>query len=363
MTAGREIIVVGAGIIGASIAWHLTRAGASVTILEAGEPGGVATAASFAWINASAGNPLPYYRLRTRSMAEWKRLAGEVAGIPLCWVGGLLWDMPADKLEAYATEHGAWGYGIRRVGRAEAVRIEPRLAETPDLALHVAEEGAVEPAAAARIVIADAMRRGARLVAGTEVAGLRLEGGAVRGVRTANGELRGDEVVLAAGVATPRLAAAAGVTVPLEASPGLLVHSRPTAEKLLNGITIAEGLDMRQTADGRLLASSSFAGADPGPDPEGTARALFDKVRKALVGGERLEFERYTVGYRPMPADGFPIIGRTTGVAGLYLAVTHSGITLAPAIGLFAAEELLDGRQEPLLAPYRLARFSTPAAA
>jgi glycine/D-amino acid oxidase-like deaminating enzyme len=86
-------------------------------------------------------------------------------------------------------------------------------------------------------------------------------------------------------------------------------------------------------------------------------------VQGALVGGERLEFERYTIGYRPMPSDGFPIIGRADGLAGLYLAVTHSGVTLAPAIGLFAAEELLAGRQEPLLAPYRLRRFDNRAAA
>ncbi len=73
--AQKHIVVVGAGIIGASIAWHLTRAGARVTILAAGDPGGLATPASFAWINASSGNPKPYFDLRMRSMAEWTRLA------------------------------------------------------------------------------------------------------------------------------------------------------------------------------------------------------------------------------------------------------------------------------------------------
>jgi glycine/D-amino acid oxidase-like deaminating enzyme len=359
----KEIIVVGAGIVGASIAWHLTRAGASVTVVDAGEAGGVATPASFAWINASWGNPEPYFRLRMRSMAEWKRLVGEAPGIPLGWVGGLLWDMPVEKLEAYAAEHGSWGYGIRSVARAEAVRIEPRLVEPPEFALHVAEEGAVEPASAARALVADAVKRGAKFLPHTEVTALAVEGGRVRGVDTENGRLAADEVVVAAGTATASLASRVGITVPLDNSPGLLVHTQPTTEKYLNGIIIAEGLDVRQTAEGRILASSSFAGADPGPDPDGVAQALFAKVQGALVGGERLEFERYTIGYRPMPSDGFPIIGRADGLAGLYLAVTHSGVTLAPAIGLFAAEELLAGRQEPLLAPYRLRRFDNRAAA
>jgi glycine/D-amino acid oxidase-like deaminating enzyme len=357
MPVKKEIIVVGAGIIGASIAWHLAKAGASVTIVEAGEAGGVATPASFAWINASWGNPEPYFRLRTRSMAEWKRLAAQAPGIQLGWVGGLAWDLPPDELEAYAAEHGSWGYGIHRVDRAETARIEPSLAEPPQLALHVAEEGAVEPAAAARALAADAVNHGAGFLARTEVAGLLVEAGAVRGVATSKGPLRAGEVVLAAGVATPHLAATAGVSVPLDTPPGLLVHSRPTG-KLLNGLVLAERLHMRQTAEGRIVAGSDFGGADPGADAAATARKLFDAVQAMLIGGERLELERQSVGYRPTPADGFPIIGRAGSLSGLYLAVMHSGITLAPAVGLFASEEILTGRRDPLLAPYGLDRFA-----
>src|SRR4051794_2857479 len=175
MPASKEVIVIGAGIIGASIAWHLTAAGASVTIVEAGEPGGVATANSFGWINASWGNPEPYFRLRIRSLQEWTRVAAAVPGIPLGWTGGLLWDLPRDQLEAYAAAHASWGYSVRRADRAEAARIEPNLAELPDLALHVAEEGAVEPVMAARALIADAVRRGAKLMTGARVTDLVRE--------------------------------------------------------------------------------------------------------------------------------------------------------------------------------------------
>src|SRR5882672_5238210 len=102
LTAQKHIVVVGAGIIGASIAWHLTVAGARVSVFDANGAGGVATRNSFAWINASWGNPEPYFRLRIRAMAEWRRLAAEVPKIPLAWSGGLVWDLPAAELEAYA---------------------------------------------------------------------------------------------------------------------------------------------------------------------------------------------------------------------------------------------------------------------
>ncbi len=358
MAARKEILVVGAGIIGASIGWHLASAGARVTIVEAGSEGGVATPASFAWLNASAGNPEPYFRLRRRSMREWTRLAAEVPGIPLAWSGGLCWDLPAAEMERYAAEHGGWGYGIRVVGRDEAAWIEPGLANPPERAVHVAEEGMVEPVAATLALLADAAKRGAVLRTGLRVAAVeRMTDG--RPTVVAGGErIAADAIVIAAGAGTPALAATAGITVPLTTPPGLIVHSRPLAERLLNGLVLSDGPHVRQTAEGRIIAGGDFGGSDPGEDASGTAAALFAAVKAMLRRGNALEMDFHTIGWRPTPADGFPVIGPAgTGAPGVYLAVMHSGITLAPAVGLFAAEEILTGRRDPLLAPYGIGRF------
>ena len=71
-----------------------------------------------------------------------------------------------------------------------------------------------------------------------------------------------------------------------------------------------------------------------------------------VIGAEHVEMDFHTLGFRPTPADGFPMIGRPQNREGLYLTVMHSGITLAPAVGLFTAAELLEGRRDPLIAPY-----------
>lgn len=355
MAGKRDIIVVGGGIIGASIAWHLAAAGAQVRLI-AEKTGGVATPTSFAWINASWGNPEPYFRLRTRSMAEWTRLAQDVPGVQLAWCGGLCWDLPREELITFAREHGKWGYDIRQVSSDEAARIEPALRQAPDLALHVREEGAAEPVAATLALIESARARGLEVLEGMTVTGLEMTAGKISGVRTAEGVLTADAIVVASGVNTPKLAATVGVTVPIEAPPGLVVHSKPVP-KMLDGLVLATELHVRQTHEGRIIAGSDFGGTDPGSDPEGAARDLFDKLKAFLKGGESLEMDFHTVGYRPTPKDGFPILGGAKGVEGLHLAVTHSGITLAPAIGRFAAEEILTGEKEPLLAPYRLSRF------
>ncbi|MBB5573010.1 MULTISPECIES: NAD(P)/FAD-dependent oxidoreductase [Rhizobium] len=356
MPPPQKIIVVGAGIIGASIAWHLARKGASVTVIAA-NAGGEATPRSFAWINASWGNPEFYFHFRRRSMAEWSRLAADVPGLPLSWCGGLCWDLPEAELEAYATRQGGWGYGLRRVDRETSAALEPNLANPPAFALHVAEEGAVEPVAAANLLLEDAARHGATLSYGAEVRRLLRENGRIIGVETANGALLADHVVLAAGGGTAALAASVGIDVPVETPPGLIVHSRPVP-RLLNGLVLASELHMRQTMEGRIIAGSDFGGTDPGDEPQKAADELFAKVKAMLRGGDKLELDFYTVGYRPTPKDGFPIIGGVDAAPGLYLAVLHSGVTLAPLVGSLAAAEIVDGNLNPELAPFRLSRFA-----
>lgn len=357
MSAAKQVIVVGAGIIGASVAWHLAKAGANVTVVADSGAGGVATPNSFSWINASWGNPEPYFRLRTRSMAEWTRLAHDVPGIPLEWCGGLCWDLPPAELEAYAVEHSAWGYGIERVDRMGAERIEPNLTKLPDFALHVAEEGVAEPVAATQALLVDAEQRGLRVMGGTAVTALVQTNGRITGVDMSGGRIAADEVVIAAGAGSPAIAATAGLKLPIETPPGLIVHSRPY-EKLLNGLVIGDRLHMRQTAEGRIIAGSDFGGADPGMNAAATGRELFAAMKSMLRDADRLELDFHSVGYRPTPIDGFPIIGRAEGLSGLYVAVMHSGITLAPAVGLFAAREILDDARDPLLDPYALTRFA-----
>jgi glycine/D-amino acid oxidase-like deaminating enzyme len=347
----KRVIVVGAGIIGASVAWHLAKSGASVIIAEAGEPGGVATRNSWAWINASWGNPEPYFRLRERAMLEWRRLDREVPGLSVNWCGGLIWDLEPDALAAFAREHAGWGYGIRRVERDEIVRLEPNLKSVPDFAYHVAEEGMVEPLATTRALLDGTEGLGGRVLSGTPVKWLLEERGSVAGVMTDDGPLHADETVIAAGAETALILESVGVGLKMTAPAGLLAHTKPAGE-VLSGLVMTPGLHIRQTAEGRIVAGTDFAGADPEGDADGLAMDLLARIRAMVKGTESLDLDFHTVGYRPTPADGFSAVGRPRGLAGLYTAVTHSGITLAPAIGLFSAQELLEGVRDPLLSPF-----------
>lgn len=349
MNSQPHVIVVGAGIIGASVAWHLADARARVTVLDAHEPGGIATRLSWAWINASFGNPEPYFRLRQKAMREWHSLAAELPEVSLARAGSLFWGRPPAELEAFAAEHAAWGYGVRRVSRAEAAAIEPHLVSPPELAIHAAEEAVVEPLATAQALLAAAQRLGATVIGHRRVHALIVRGRRVTGVETDSGALEADEVVVAAGVGSASILATAGVALPMRTAPGLVVATKPHPP-VLNGLLITPIMELRQTAQGRLLAVG---------DSDARPSDVFDAMRGMIDSGATLSPEFDAIAYRPIPEDGFPAVGRSAEWQGLYTAVTHSGVTLAPAVGRFAAEELLTGERHPLLAPYGADRFST----
>jgi glycine/D-amino acid oxidase-like deaminating enzyme len=347
----RHIIIIGSGILGSSIAWHAAKAGARVTVIEAGERGGIATAGSWAWINASWGNALPYFRLRERAMLDWRRIDRDVPGLEVDWCGGLLWDLPEDKLKAYAAEHASWGYGIRQVGREEILRLEPNLKSPPDFALYVAEEGKIEPLETARALLAGAEALGADVLANTRVKWLSETNGRVDGVALDEGTLYADDVIIAAGVGATELLRSIGIQISVNNPLGLLVHSIPLGE-VLNGLVMAPEFHVKQDKRGSLVAGSDFSGGFDENDVEGEAHRLFNKVTASISGAEPAQLKFHTITERPTPADGLPMIGRLSGTDGVYLVITHSGITLAPAIGQFVAEEVLHGTRDALLEPF-----------
>lgn len=353
---GPKVAVVGAGIIGASIARHLARKGADVTVFEAGESGGVATPNSFGWINSNYSFERQYFELRHRSMAEWRRLADELPDLPVS-LGGALY-LPAQDLdlEAFVARHSDWGYNIALIDEERARKIEPALAPGTGPVAHAQDEGAAEAAETAKMLLASAVDAGATVCSGTAVEALEVSDGRVTGVRTQEETFTADEVVVAAGVETAALIALAGFPLRLTMPPGLLAHTNPLPP-LLNGVILADGVHVRQKRDGALVAGSDFQGTELSDDPEGGGEELMRRLTRVISMDAAPSVAYTTLGRRPMPRDGLPVVGRVPGIDGIYAAVMHSGVTLAPAIGRFVAEEIVEETRDPLLVPYGPERF------
>ncbi|KAJ3535726.1 hypothetical protein NM208_g7016 [Fusarium decemcellulare] len=176
----------------------------------------------------------------------------------------------------------------------------------PEWGLYYPEEGAIEAHIAARQMIADAEAKGTKLIR--------------------------------------------------DIAKGLYKKKRPH-KKLVNEVVNSKYLYMRQTPDGVIRAGCEYPGDDPGDNPEQTARDVFAEIRQTLVGGSNLEFDHYTIGYKPVPEDALPIIG-PTGLDALSIAVMHSGVTNAAIVGELLSKQILTGETDPALVNFRLDRFT-----
>jgi len=351
-------VIVGAGIVGASIAYHLARRGAPVTVIDGADIAGGATARSFAWINSWSSASKAYARLRHHSLQDYHRLQHDLDGaLPLTWSGALIWKDDTADTERRVLEQASAGYDVALIDADRIQQVEPNLSTPPDLAALATGEGAIEPIEATRVLIRAAEAEGADVRLGTAVDGLVLDAASVTGVAVGGEIVPADRVVIAAGTATNTLAANAGIDIPLQHSPALLIRYRTNA-RLIGRIIICPEFEIRQASDNALLAATDFVDAEGENGPDAIARRLQATLGSRLQGADNLQLEAVEIGLRPIPADGLPVVGRVPQVNGLYLSVMHSGITLAPAIGRFAAAELLDDAAIDLLDICRPQRFA-----
>lgn len=372
-----NIVVIGGGIVGASIAWHLASEQANVTIV-AEKLGGVATPNSFAWINAATDDKT-YYDFRIKSIEHWVEISQRLPQLPIHWTGALGFDRPADELEKYLTEHASWGYDVIRVDQTEMADMEPNLElqGLPEWAVYSAQEGSMEADEVARQLIDNARTEfDATVIEASVTSFTKDQDGAVNGVLISSAStggptlIKADHVVLAGGLGSVALLATENIKFPVSGREGLLINTKPlnnnnndTSTVVLNKLYNGRELHMRQTAEGRIRSGRDYAGGDTGEPPADAAAALFAKVQDAfkesLTDGEQLELEYdyYTIGVRPDPQDGLPIVG-PTGLEGLSCAVMHSGVTNAAIVGKSLAAQIMHGVDDALLEPYKLSRFS-----
>lgn len=351
-----QIVIIGAGVIGAVCAYRLAQAGHGVTVIDRDGVAAQASGRSFGWVNASFHLSPEHFALRHEGITAHHRLEAEI-GAYADWCGALVWDVGGDEADRMASSLSAAGYPLERLTRRQVAAREPALGTPPDGALFFPSEGAADPGDLARAALAAATGLGARVVTGLAVEALRVGDGAVTGVQTAAGLVAADLVVIAAGTATPGLLSPMGQALPMPPRPGLMLRTAP-APRMLNHILVAPEGEIRQARDGTILhpvvAGHQADSAESVADPVAVAKAAHARLRgmfPALDAG----WHEVTVGWRPVPGDGLPVVGPVA--PGAYVATMHSGATLAPVIGELVAREI-GGGDCAALATFRPDRFA-----
>jgi len=362
-----SIIVIGAGVIGASVAYRLAQGGASVTVLEATRIGAGTSGTSFAWVNSHGKTPRAYHDLNVAGMKAHAALRDEFPATPWLHLNGSLeWadETGREEQRRRFDRLRDWGYAAEWISAAQLRELVPDIDPATVGDAPVAwfpEEGWVDPVVYAQAMLAAARRLGARVEIGARVARVELRSGRVTGVTTADGATHAADFVVNC---TGRWADGfdPALRIPLAPTAGLLAFTPPVAiglERLLK----APGCDIRPDGAGRLLVCRNDDAFDPATAPRPSVdlpemRELIRKAQVILPAMGPVEPEAVRLGIRAIPRDGYSAVGPLPQVAGYYAAVTHSGVTLAAFLGAAVADEVLRGADRPELATFRPARFS-----
>jgi glycine/D-amino acid oxidase-like deaminating enzyme len=374
-SAMRDVIVVGAGIVGAACAEALARSGARVRVLEARRPAGVATAAGMGHILVLDDSEAQL-ALTRRSRQLWDTRAADWPTAVERDVCGTLWVAADDEELAHVHTKLAWytarGITAEALDGRDVARLEPNL--RPGLAggLRLPGDSVVYPPAAARHLLDLARQAGAtveidRPVATVGDGSVTLRDGA---------RMEADLVVVAAGLATPTLLDAAlrpahfdlvskkGHLAITDRAPGFVRHQLVELGYLKSAhgsATTSVAFNVQPRATGQVLVGSSrqLGALDPRVEHEVLARM----VRRALeympaLGG--LPVVRVWVGFRPATVDNLPVIGPLPAAPRTWLATGHEGVGITTSLG--TAELLADMvfQRTPALdpAPFSPARFA-----
>ena len=391
----KSVIVVGAGMIGSSIAYHLSRLGVKVTVLDErttllpsttdddGIDPGTATSSSFAWINGNSKTPLSYKQLNCLGMEVWRRHK-VLKDLPV-WCGTLVRSTKQSVGDSQSPIMSPYYSCLGPLDIDELTQVEPGIdwSSTPsseDSEINFyPEEGHVDPVQAVKVLRTSAKENGVDFIEGAVVTDLvRDKQGKVVGIQYTKTDddastltVTADTVIIAAGAnsAQPELGLADRLTL-LE-KPGKLAYTKTSADtdktaKTLDRIFvdktshfhILRRSDTIVVGGGKMVAggdtkqestTESQSSSDVDDDSK-IGQAMVDNVISAIAPHELqegYELKRVSQANRAFPKDGFPCLGFVED--GLYSAVTHSGITLGPLVGELVAYEVYskcDGQEE-----------------
>lgn len=372
------VVIVGGGALGASIANALVAQSARVTLLDAVTPGGVASATSFAWVNAQKKKPESYFRLNFDGLTAYHHLAEN--GVGKEWfhaVGNV--EVATDStssaaLDAIVDDLVARGYEAERITSRQAAELDPVIdpARIVDAA-YFRDEGWVDAERMVAEMLANVTAAGSEVRAQCAVAGFEQVGARTKVFLEDGEELLADYVVCAVGAATQRLLEGSGITVPLIGESDRRLRA-PNDERYtavggladtvpmrvpLRRVLHTQDMGLRPSASGRAVLAGDGAGSRvPRTDSSifGLGPNLLERARKVFPAMKDVPLQRVRVGVRPLPADGRTVAGFTESVPGLYVIVTHSGVTLAQHLAQLIATELLSQQESPALADFRPTR-------
>jgi sarcosine oxidase subunit beta len=379
-----DAVIIGAGVIGASIAFHLTLHGIKPLLIEKSDPAGGSSGACDGLVFLQSKKPGLHLRLALESRKRFDVLIETLGrGFEFKNPGGMCLIETEAELAAmriFAAEQQRSGLAVELVDGDEARRREPCLSPSVIAATYSALDSQVNPYALTFAFLRAAKSAGARILLGEEVREIKVVAGKTGSVITGRHKIGAPVVVNAAGAWAADIGKMVGLSVPIAprrgqilvtaAVPPLLRHCLISAQYVaakFNPELAAEGgmgFSLEQAENGNILIGSTreFVGFDRRTTFDGI-RTIAGRVVPVIPALKRIPVIRTFGGLRPYTPDGLPILGKVEGLEGFIMAAGHEGdgIALSAITGELIADLIATGRMQFPLDPFRLERFGEKA--
>ena len=369
-----DVLIVGGGVIGSSIAYHLARQGRQVLVVERSP---VAEAPAASWASAGGvrrqGRHPAEAKLASEAIGRWQTLEQELeADLHYRRGGNLLLaenDEEAERLAAFVQQQQEMGFtDVRLVSRREALSLVPGLNDHVVAGSYSPSDGQADPALTTRAFAAAAQRHGATYWTETAALALLTHNERVTGAQTERGEVDAAHVVLAAGAWSDDLAASIDLHLPIRTRALQMLRSTPARPASLQPVLSALGrmLSLKQLGDGAFLLGGGWPGDLTADRRSYTMRPESVQGNWAtacellpILGGQGIE--RAWCGLEAQSFDDIPFIGGIPEMNGFTIATGFSGhgFAIAPAVGRSVADHV-NGQPTPELdglSPRRIASF------
>jgi sarcosine oxidase subunit beta len=334
-----ETIIIGGGIVGSGIAYHLSEIQRNgVAVFDRGFPTCGTSGATQAWVWVHRKTPAWYGELSWYSAELYKELHHKIGHIEYKRTGGIAPFFTEEERETawrLAESQAKVGIEIEVLDRDQAVAREPALSREILGATYCAADGNVNPFRVVQQYMRAAKKNGVTYEAYNEVTNIEKKQGTFV-VTSRTGSAVCKNLVISAGVHTAQIGKMIGIAIPVRPVRGQVLITEPLAPLLKH--TLAA---MRQTVNGEILVG--FSKEEAGFD----RRTTLDMLREGAQLGIRVvpalakaRVVRGFAGLRVMPKDELPILGPVPGIENLYIAAMHSGVTLSPLVGTLMTELL-----------------------
>lgn len=364
-----DIIIVGGGVIGSSIAYRLAQAGASVTIIERGRLGCESSRAGAGMLapQTEAQGPGPLFNLCMDSFRLYRDFASELSELSGLDVEyrdeGTLRVFFDDEEKKKAEEWMAWqaqaGLALEPLTRTALLDLEPALRQENAGGVYLPFEHQVENRRLMEALAIALKRSGVTVIEGEEVKEIIVDAGRAVGVACESGRLAASAIIVAAGSWSSRLLKGAGIDISIVPARGQMIAVRGPGAPIRH-VVHSRDCYLVPRLDGRILigATVEYEGFQKSNTPKGVA-SLLTSGMSLVPELDSFEVVEMWSGLRPDTLDHMPVLGPAS-VSNLILATGHfrNGLLLAPKTAELISRYVIDGSSAAEMEPFSFSRFA-----